>query len=81
MASTAIVAAPQALLGCATCFGKSDSDLARGMNWGIFSLLVMVVFVLGSVAAFFAYLAKRAATISRTAGAECTSIAETSKQI
>jgi len=36
-----------------------------GMNWGIFSLLAVVVFVLSSIAAFFIYLAKRAAATSR----------------
>jgi len=60
----AVIAAPQGLLACATCFGKSDSNLARGMNWGIFSLLAVVVFVLGCIAAFFIYLARRAAASS-----------------
>ena len=59
-----ITAAPQSLLGCATCFGKSDSELARGMNAGILSLLAVVVFVLGGIAVFFVYLAKRAAMSS-----------------
>jgi uncharacterized membrane protein len=35
--------------------------MAAGMNWGIFSLLGVVVFVLGSVAGFFVYLARRSA--------------------
>jgi heme/copper-type cytochrome/quinol oxidase subunit 2 len=34
--------------------------MAKGMNWGIFSLLAVVVVVLGGVAAFFVYLARRA---------------------
>jgi len=45
---------------CAACFGKSDSRLASGMNAGIFTLLLVVVMVLGGVAAFFIYLARRA---------------------
>ena len=58
----AIAAAPQSLFACAACFGgKSDSNLARGMNWGIFSLLAVVLFVLGGFATFFIYLARRAA--------------------
>ncbi|PYK63287.1 MAG: hypothetical protein DME21_03415 [Verrucomicrobia bacterium] len=56
-----MIAAPQELLACAACYGKSDSALAQGMNWGILSLLAVVVFVLGGIAAFFVYLAKRAA--------------------
>ena len=31
------------------------------MNWGIFSLLVVVLFVLGGIAAFFVFLSRRAA--------------------
>jgi len=67
LAALAMAAAPQSVLACATCFGKSDSDLAKAMNWGILSLLAVVVFVLGGIAAFFIYLAKRAAM---TAAAE-----------
>jgi len=64
-ALVATIAEPQPLLACAACFGRSDSNLAQGMNWGIFSLLAVVVFVLGCIAAFFVYLAKRAAAASR----------------
>lgn len=46
---------------CATCFGKSDSKLAEGMNWGIFTLLVIVVGVLAGISAFFVYIARRSA--------------------
>jgi len=53
------------MLACAACFGKSDSNLAQGMNWGILSLLAVVVFVLGSIAAFFIFLARRAAVTSQ----------------
>ena len=63
-AMVATLAAPGPLLACATCFGKSDSDLARGMSFGILSLLVVVVFVLGSIGAFFIYLARRAASMA-----------------
>jgi len=47
---------------CATCFGKSDSKLAEGMNWGIFTLLVIIMGVLGAISAFFIFIARRAAT-------------------
>ena len=59
LAASVLLAARPAL-GCAACFGQSDSPLASGMNWGIFSLMGVVVFVLGSVAAFFIFLARRA---------------------
>ena len=48
-------------LACSACFGKSDSALADGMNWGIFSLLAVVIFVLGGIASFAVFLARRAA--------------------
>ena len=51
----------QSVFACAACFGKSDSPLAQGMNWGIFSLLAVVICVLGGIAAFFIYLARKAA--------------------
>jgi hypothetical protein len=50
-----------AALACATCYGQSDSNLAKGMNAGIFVLLLVVAGVLGTFAAFFVYLARRAA--------------------
>ena len=53
---------PDMLWACAACYGQSDSPMAKGMNWGIFSLLVVVVFVLGGIATFFVYLAKKSAT-------------------
>ncbi len=34
------------------------------MNWGIFSLLAVVVFVLGSIASFFIYLARRSVAVA-----------------
>jgi hypothetical protein len=49
---------------CAVCTGTSDSPLAQGMNWGILTLLVVVVGVLFGIAAFFTYLARRAAAIA-----------------
>jgi hypothetical protein len=38
--------------------------MALGMNWGIFSLLGVVVCVLGGVAGFFIYLARKSAALS-----------------
>ena len=52
---------PQYATACATCFGKSDSKLADGLNMGIFALLGMVMLVLGWLAGFFIYLSRRAA--------------------
>ncbi|MDQ6632558.1 MAG: hypothetical protein M3Y82_12520 [Verrucomicrobiota bacterium] len=52
---------PQSIFACAACYGKSDSALAQGMNWGIFSLLAIVVCVMGTITTFFVYLAKKSA--------------------
>lgn len=57
---------PHSLWACAACYGQSDSPLARGMNWGIMSLLGVTLLVLGGVAAFFVCLARRAAAVSAT---------------
>jgi hypothetical protein len=58
----AVALQPGAVLACAACYGQSDSPMAQGMNWGIFSLLAVVVTVLGGIAGFFVYLARRSAT-------------------
>lgn len=46
-------------LACATCYGQSDSDLARGMNAGILVLLGVTGLVLVGVASFFVFLIRR----------------------
>lgn len=56
-----LVMRPELLLACAACYGQSDSPLAKGMNWGIFSLMAVIVTVLASVASFFVYLGKKSA--------------------
>jgi len=58
---------PGSLWACAACAGQSDSPMAKGMNWGILSLLVVIAVVLGGVTSFFVYLAKKAATVSAAA--------------
>jgi hypothetical protein len=55
---------PNALWACAACYGQSDAPMARGMNWGIASLLAVVVTVLGGIATFFVYLARKSAVES-----------------
>ena len=52
---------PSTASACAACYGQSDSPLALGMNWGIFSLMGIAVAMLGGISAFFVYLARRAA--------------------
>ncbi len=61
--------APSAL-ACATCFGASDSPMAQGMNWGIFTLLAVVLFTLSAIAGFFVFLAKKSAQMSAGAASQ-----------
>jgi heme/copper-type cytochrome/quinol oxidase subunit 2 len=63
----AIALCPSSLMACAACYGQSDGPMAQGMNWGIFSMLAFIGVVLGGVAAFFIYLAKRSAAIAAQA--------------
>ena len=60
--AAALALLPQVALPCAVCFGKTDSNLAQGMNAGVFLLLGVVGCVLGAIAAFFIYLIKRSST-------------------
>lgn len=65
----AVISTPSAL-ACATCFGASDSPMAKGMNWGIFSLLAVIVCMLSGIASFFVFLAKKSAQIASAAATE-----------
>ena len=59
-AATVLAAfAPSPLLACAACYGRSDSPLASGMNWGIFTLMGVIVTVLASIASFFIYIIRK----------------------
>ena len=52
---------PSPLFACAACFGKSSDPLAHGMNWGILTLMGVVVLMLSSIATFFFFLIRREA--------------------
>ena len=67
---------PRSAFACAACFGKSDSALAQGMNMGIFSLLGVVIFVLGGFVALIFHLARRSAAYA----AQQAQFSETTKQ-
>jgi hypothetical protein len=61
--------APPSLFACAACYGRSDSSQAVGMNWGIFTLLGIIVTVLVTFAGFFIYLVRRQNAFARAAEA------------
>jgi heme/copper-type cytochrome/quinol oxidase subunit 2 len=50
---------PDTTFACAACFGKSDSPLATGMNWGIFTLMAFIGTVLVTIAGFFFYIIRK----------------------
>ena len=50
--------APSPLFACAACYGKSDSPLASGMNWGIFTLMGVILSVLTCFVLFFVHIAR-----------------------
>ena len=54
-----LLSAPVQALACAACFGKSDSDMAKGMNAGIMALLVFVLGFWVLFGSFFVYIARR----------------------
>ncbi|MBI2928802.1 MAG: hypothetical protein HYY24_24325 [Verrucomicrobia bacterium] len=60
----ALISAPQSLWACASCFGRSDSQLAVGLNWGIFTLLGVVTVVLAGIASFFVHVIRNSAADS-----------------
>jgi hypothetical protein len=51
--------APSSLLACAACYGKSDSALAQGMNWGIFTLMGVILTVLTCILVFFVHIIRK----------------------
>jgi hypothetical protein len=78
LAVAMLLAAPGAALACPVCFGQSDSPLAIATNLGVMAMLVVVVGVLGSFAAFFVYLARRA-RMTHDAGNELTDLEGTAR--
>jgi hypothetical protein len=60
---TLALASPAGALACAACFGKSDSNMAKSVNAGIFCLLGVVATVLTGAASFLVFLSRRAAAI------------------
>lgn len=55
-----VVAVAEPALACPICFGASDAPAVQGMRMAIIALLMVTVTILGSFAAFFIYLMRRA---------------------
>jgi hypothetical protein len=71
-----VLAVPRAAWACPVCFGASDSPLANATNMGIIMMLGVVAVMLGSFAAFFVHLNRRARLFA-DAGAQPTGAART----
>lgn len=68
-------------MACAMCYanGNASSPLTKGMNWGIFSLLFVIVCVLGTIASFFIFLARKSAAVNAPAPAPDAALPSTQK--
>jgi hypothetical protein len=51
--------APSSLFACAACYGKTDSPLASAMNWGILTLLAVVLSVLSVFLVGFVHIVRK----------------------
>ena len=80
LAAALIALTTDSALACAVCYGASDAPMARGMNWGIFSLLGVIGSVLGGVAGVGVFFAKRAAMIAAE-DAQMQMISDESKKV
>jgi hypothetical protein len=66
--SALLLALPVKTLACAACYGAQvDSSMTEGMNWGIFTLLGVIVPVLGGFLAFFIYLIRKSEAMAAKA--------------
>lgn len=80
MLALASALSARSAMACAMCYNSNvDSPLAKGMNWGIFSLLFVVVCVLGTIATFFIYLARKSAAVNAPVPAPDAAMASTQK--
>ena len=51
---------PARIFACAACYnGAVDSPLTDGMNWGIFTLLGIVITVLATILVFFIHIIRK----------------------
>ncbi len=58
---------PAQTFACAACSGKSDSPMAVGMNWGIFTLGAVIATVLGAFATFLIYAIRKSEAVEAAA--------------
>lgn len=56
-----VLAAPRSTFACAACSGRSDDLAAQGLNAAVFTLLTVLLAVLGAFVCSLIYLIRRAA--------------------
>ncbi|MGH7135953.1 MAG: hypothetical protein ACREHD_09450 [Pirellulales bacterium] len=56
-----VFAAPRWAPACAACSGRSDDTVAQGLNAAVFTLLAVLLVVVGALVGSLAYLIRRAA--------------------
>lgn len=49
---------------CSVCFGDPNSPMGKGLGLGVIALLMVVMTVLGVLASFFVFLARRAKAVA-----------------
>ncbi len=59
MAVLLACANPSALFACAACYGRTDSPLATAMNYGVLTLLGIVVAVLSVFLLCFVHIVRK----------------------
>lgn len=70
---TAVLAAlaglvPSPLFACAACYGGNiDSPMTNGMNWGILTLMGVVLTVLASFLVFFIHIIRKGEALAAAA--------------
>lgn len=60
---------PRVASACAACYGRSDDAMARGMNMGIFTLLIVVTGVLAGIAGVGIFFSVRSARLAKAGAA------------
>jgi len=67
LAAVLAAATPSPLFACAACYGKTDSPLATGMNYGVLTLLGILLSVLTVFAVCFVHIVRKSETMHRDA--------------
>ena len=63
--------APVKLFACAACYGGNiDTPIANGMNWGIFTLMGVIVTVLAVLLTFMIHIVRKSEALNVAAEAK-----------